>query len=70
VLSDAEITTAVKTKLLADKLLGGLKIDVDTDKGVVTHKGTVRSEAERAAAVKIAKDTMGVKSVVDKLAVK
>src|SRR4051812_34727281 len=30
VVTDAEITSAVKTKLLADKTVGGSKIDVDT----------------------------------------
>jgi len=69
-LSDAEITSAVKTKLIADSGTHAMDVNVDTDKGVVTLKGTVRSEAERAAAVKIAKDTMGVKSVVDKLTIK
>jgi len=69
-LSDAEITSAVKTKLIGDSGVHAMDINVDTDKGVVTLQGTVRSEPERAAAVKIAKDTMGVKRVVDKLTVK
>jgi hyperosmotically inducible protein len=67
VLSDAEITTAVKTKLLADKTVGGLKIDVDTKDGVVTLTGPVNSAAERHAAVRIARETKGVKSVTNKL---
>src|SRR5260221_370025 len=36
VVTDAEITTAVKTKFLADSKVSGLKIDVDTDKHVAT----------------------------------
>jgi hyperosmotically inducible protein len=68
-MSDAEITTAVKTKLLADKMVGGLKIDVDTSHGVVTLTGPVDSAAERTQAVKLAKGTHGVKSVVSKLTV-
>ena len=66
-LSDAEITTSVKTKLLADKTVGGLKIDVDTTNGVVTLTGPVSSAAEKAQAVKLAKATHGVKRVVTKL---
>ncbi len=68
VVTDAEITTAVKTKLLADKHVGGLKIDVDTSNGVVTLTGPVNTAAERAQAVRLARNTKGVKSVVSKLA--
>lgn len=67
VMSDAEITTAVKTKLLADTKVGGLKIDVDTTKGVVTLTGPVNSIAERAQALKLARHTHGVRRVVNKL---
>src|SRR6476661_4602954 len=66
-LSDAEITSAVKTKLLADKTVGGLKIDVDTDHGVVTLTGPVASTAERNQALHLARTTNGVKKVVSKL---
>jgi hyperosmotically inducible protein len=69
VLSDAEITTAVKTKLLADKDVGGMKIDVDTDHGVVTLTGPVTSATERAQALKLARQTKGVKKVVNKLSI-
>jgi osmotically-inducible protein OsmY len=69
VMSDAEITSAVKSKLLADKIVGGLKLDVDTKDGVVTLSGPVHSAAERAQAVKLARGTHGVKSVTSKLVV-
>jgi hyperosmotically inducible protein len=68
VVTDAEITTAVKTKLLADTTVGGLKIDVDTKDGIVTLSGDVKSAAERTQAVKLARGTKGVKRVVNKLA--
>ena len=45
-ITDAAITTAVKTKLLADSKTPGLKIDVDTNDGVVTLSGTVPTKAE------------------------
>ena len=69
VTADASITSAVKTKFLGDPLVGGLKIDVDTKDNVVTLTGTVKSAAEKAEAIRLAKSTTGVKSVVDKLIV-
>ena len=70
VMSDAEITSAVKTKLAADEGVHATDIHVDSDKGVVTLTGSVRSDAEKADALRIARQTMGVKRVVDKLTVK
>ena len=69
VTADASITSAVKTKFLADTKVAGLKIDVDTKDNVVTLTGNVKSEAEKAEAIRLAKTTTGVKSVVDKLTV-
>jgi hyperosmotically inducible protein len=69
VLTDAAITTAVKSKFLADSDVSGMKIDVDTNNGVVTLHGTVPSAAEKRRAVQIAKETDGVKSVKDNLKV-
>jgi hyperosmotically inducible protein len=69
-IGDAGITTTVKAKLLADTSVGGLKIDVDTKDNVVTLSGTVRSEAERNQAVKLARETDRVTRVVDRLTVK
>jgi hyperosmotically inducible periplasmic protein len=70
VTADASITSAVKTKLLADPQVGGLAIDVDTKDNIVTLTGTVKTAAEKAEAVRLAKTTTGVKSVVDKLTIK
>src|SRR5918994_4762458 len=67
--ADAATTAAVKTKLLADTKVGGLAIDVDTKDNVVTLSGKVRSAAERTEAVRLARTTTGVKSVVNKLVV-
>ncbi len=68
-MSDAAVTAAVKSKFLADKEVGGLKIDVDTKDNVVTLTGTVSSTAEKTEAVRIARATDGVKSVRDNLKV-
>jgi hyperosmotically inducible periplasmic protein len=67
VVTDAAITTAVKTKLLGDPDVKGLNIDVDTKNGVVTLSGKVNTAAERAEAVRLARNTKGVKRVTDKL---
>jgi len=67
--SDAAITTAVKTKLLGDGKTPGLKIDVDTSGGVVTLSGDVPTGAEHLNALRLARGTKGVKRVVDKITV-
>jgi hyperosmotically inducible protein len=69
VVTDAAVTSAVKAKLLADTTVGGLKIDVDTTDGVVTLTGDVASKAEANEAMRLARGTEGVRSVVDKLRV-
>lgn len=66
---DAALTTKVKTKFLADDDISGLKIDVDSNNGIVTLTGTVPTAAEKALALKVAKGTDGVKSVVDRIKV-
>jgi hyperosmotically inducible periplasmic protein len=67
--ADGAITTAVKTKFLADPSISGLKIDVDTKGNVVTLTGIVPTEAEKTRALETARKTDGVKSVVDNLKV-
>jgi osmotically-inducible protein OsmY len=67
VLTDAEITTAVKTKLLADSKVSGLNISVDTSNHAVTLTGPVSSKAEKAEALRLARTTTGVKKVISKL---
>lgn len=69
VVADAGITAAVKTRLLADPDVAGLRIDVDTKGKVVTLTGTVRTSAQIAEAEKIARETPGVVRVVNNLKV-
>ena len=69
VATDASITAAVKGQLLADKDVAGLKIDVDTNKGIVTLNGTVQTRAEAERAATVARQTKGVTSVVNNLRV-
>jgi hyperosmotically inducible protein len=68
-IDDATITTRVKTAMLNDPAVGGLRIDVDTFKGVVTLSGRVKSEGERQQAVSLARKIDGVAQVKDALQV-
>ena len=65
--TDAAVTSAVKAKFLADETVKGLRIDVDTDAGVVTLNGNVSSRAEADRAMTLARNTEGVKNVVNNL---
>jgi hyperosmotically inducible periplasmic protein len=69
VVADAGITAAVKTRLLADPDVAGLRVDVDTKDKVVTLTGNVKSAAQVAKAAKIASETPGVVRVVNNLKV-
>lgn len=66
---DAAITAKVKTRLLADDDVKGMKIDVDTYNGVVMLSGKAGSDALIAKAAKLAMKVDGVKSVTNKLSV-
>jgi osmotically-inducible protein OsmY len=62
-IDDATITTRVKTSLLNDPDVGGMRIDVDTFKGVVTLSGRVKTKDEEAKAIAIARKIGGVADV-------
>ena len=68
-IDDATITTRVKTALLNDPQVAGLKIDVDTTKGIVTMSGIVRSREEEQRAVQLARGVPGVQDVKSTLQV-
>jgi hyperosmotically inducible protein len=67
--TDGYILTRVKSKFVGVDLLKGSDINVDADKQVVTLRGTVTSEAARARAIALAKETEGVNSVIDRLTI-
>jgi osmotically-inducible protein OsmY len=69
VVSDASITTAVKTRLMKDKAARSTSIDVDTKDGVVTVRGTVPTAADKTRIEKLVRNTTGVKSVNDELTI-
>jgi len=64
-IDDASITTKVKAKLAADGDINPFNIDVDTNEGVVTLQGRVKSEGIRARAERLARETGGVKRVIN-----
>jgi hyperosmotically inducible protein len=67
VFKDGWITMKIHSSFIPEDALEGSDIDVDTTAGVVTLSGTVPTEAGRARAIALAKQTDGVKSVTDKL---
>jgi hyperosmotically inducible periplasmic protein len=68
VVGDAAITAKVKATLLADSVVGGLKIDVDTKEGVVTlTSNSMKSQSEIDQAIRLTKQVDGVRDVVANL---
>lgn len=68
-LSDAELTTKIRSKMALDDTVRARTIGVSTTGGVVTLTGSVGSAAEHTQAVRLARDTKGVTRVVDQLKV-
>jgi BON domain-containing protein len=62
---DAAITAAVKAKLAADGDINPFNIDVDTNEGVVTLQGRVEKAEARTKAEQLARETDGVKRVIN-----
>jgi osmotically-inducible protein OsmY len=69
-MSDTAITASIKTDLIKDPDLSALKIDVDTQDGVVTLNGLAGNEAAKQRAEKMASAVKGVKEVRNYLTVK
>ena len=68
-LDDAWIHSKIVAKLVADSQVPERKVNVDVKNNLVTLRGTVESASEKAEAERIAKDTDGVKSVINRLKV-
>jgi osmotically-inducible protein OsmY len=67
--SDTAVTTQVQAKFLNDPMIKARRINVQTQEGGVTLSGSVMSKAESDKAEELAKDTEGVKRVVNNLIV-
>lgn len=61
--SDASITTQIRSKVLLNSSISNLRVDIGTVDGVVYLDGTVDTDAEAAALIKIAQSINGVKKV-------
>lgn len=69
VVDDSGITAQVKAGLVDSKSTSSLSINVESYKGTVQLSGFVGSEAEKAAAGKVAQGVKGVTRVINSLAV-
>jgi hyperosmotically inducible periplasmic protein len=70
VVDDGTITTKVKAKLLNDAILSGFAISVSTFKGEVTLTGAVNSEQAKDKADFLARNTLGVRKVLNLIKIK
>ena len=63
--SDASLTAKIKAKMTLDDTMHARTVDVSTTDGIVTLAGTVGSGVERDRAVRLARETKGIKQVGD-----
>ncbi len=68
-IADSWLTAKSKIALFGDERVKGWRITVETKDSVVTLRGTVSSEEERAAAAKIVESVENVKGVRNELQV-
>jgi hyperosmotically inducible protein len=68
-LSDGALTAKIKAKMALDDKVKALNLNVDTTNHVVTVSGTVRSNAERERALALARETDGVRQVIDRVTI-
>ena len=66
---DALITAGVKTRLMADDVVGAFKINVETDECIVTLNGCVDSKDQIKRARNLARRIKGVHGVKSNLAI-
>ena len=69
-LNDGQITAKIKAKMALDDTVKALAVDVDTSGTTVTVTGTVDSPAQRERVLQLARETQGVRQVVDHLRVR
>jgi hyperosmotically inducible protein len=68
--SDAWITSKVKSALLADPQVSGLDIQVETYKGIVQLSGFVASREQADEAEDLARSIEGVKDVENRMTIR
>lgn len=67
---DATITTTVKAGFVDSKQVDAASIHVETLNGTVMLSGFAKNATERSTAERIARDTKGVRSVKNEIAVR
>jgi hyperosmotically inducible periplasmic protein len=67
---DTVIYTKIKSALIGADDIRSLNIDVDVNRSVVTLSGIVKGSGQKSRIIGIARNTAGVKQVVDNLTVK
>jgi hyperosmotically inducible protein len=68
-IDDATITASVQSILSSDRLSNFSRIDVDTERGVVTLNGVVKSADQKVRVAEMARGVNGVRSVNNNLQV-
>jgi hypothetical protein len=69
-LAEGGLTAKIKAKMALDDTVKALNLNVDTSGSVVTISGVAATEAERAKALQLAKETEGVTQVVDRIQIR
>ena len=67
---DSQITKAIRARYSADPDLRAASLIVETDRGIVTLRGTVADYAHRDRALRLAQDVSGVARVYNQIAVR
>jgi hyperosmotically inducible protein len=69
ILAEGALTAKIKSKMALDDTVKARTIEVSTTGHVVTLSGTVRSEAEHARVLQLARETAGVTQVIDRVSI-
>ena len=70
VINEGAITAKIKAKMALDDRVKALDIDVDTVGTTVTVSGVVSNDAQKQRALQLARETDGVRQVIDQLQLK
>jgi hyperosmotically inducible protein len=68
-IDDATITTKIESKLTGDPDVSAFNVDVDTNDGVVRLSGEVETAEAKAEAEELARETEGVRRVINDITV-
>jgi hyperosmotically inducible protein len=66
-MTDSKITASVQSKLTADRASNFTRVDVDTDRGIVSLSGVVPSAEQKSRAEELARQVNGVTRINNNL---